>query len=355
MADPSALVAAARGGDREALGELVRAHRAQVLGTCRRMLRDPLLAEEAFQEASLVVLLDLDLLRAPARFGAWFTGIALNVCRRLLRERRREQLVADPPAVAGGDVEGDALAAFEARRVRDAVAALPPGQREAVLLFYAGGLTQSEVAAQLGIPVGAVKLRLHRARAALRARLATHLEVRPMTTDARARIEMTVDRVERFRAHDGERHVLTLVEPGGERQLTLWIGPPEAMSIALQLEGLSAPRPMTAALAANLVSAAGGRISEVRIERLDERVYYAVVVVAGSGGERTVDARPSDAITLALLTGCRILVRADVIEAAARERAAAGPAGTDADVAGTAAIGAEAFALLSRPPSSERR
>lgn len=342
MQDRSRLVAAAQGGDREALSELLVAHRPQVLGTCRRMLGDALLAEEAFQEASVTVLLNLDLLRRRDRFGAWFTGIALNVCRRALRERRREHLVAEPPALAG-DVEHDAMAAFEAERVRDAIATLPAGQRSAVLLFYIDGLTQAEVAAQLGIPVGAVKTRLHRARAALKTRLITTREARPMT----ARIEMTVAGIHRLRRDDGEYYVLMLADAHRARSLPIWIGPPEAKTIALQLEGKAAPRPMTASLAASLLAAAGGSLREVRIERLDDEVYYAVVVVQGAQGEREVDARPSDAITLALLSGSRILVGAEVLERSERHRAESEPASYD-EAAGAAEITADTLAEFAR-------
>src|SRR5215469_10684339 len=118
MPDRTELVAAAQAGDREALSRLLVEHRPLVLATCCRMLGDPILAEEAFQEASVTALLNLDRLRRRDRFGAWLTGIALNVCRRALRERRHEQLVPDPPAARDGDVEVDAMAALEAARVR---------------------------------------------------------------------------------------------------------------------------------------------------------------------------------------------------------------------------------------------
>lgn len=343
------LVAAARCGDREALGELVRACAPQVQGACRRMLRDPLLAEEAFQEASLTVLLNLDLLRQPDRFAAWFTGIALNVCRRLLRERAREWLVASPPAVAGGDVEDDAMAAFEARRVRSAIQALPAAQREAVLLFYVEGLTQAEVGAQLGIDVGAVKLRLHRARAALRRRLITPEEAEAMTTpSAAAHVPMTVTAVRRVRREGEEYFIIVLA--GGERTLPIWVGPAEGRFVALQLEGLAAPRPMTAALAANLLAAAGGRVREVRVERLDDEVFYAVVAVAGPNGEQEVDARPSDAISLAMLTGSPIMVSAGVLERSEAARAAEAAPMTFEEASETAEINADTMAAFTRRP-----
>jgi len=343
------LVTAARAGDREALGELVRLHSSQVLGACRRMLREQPLAEEAFQEASVTVLLNLDLLRQPDRFGAWFTGIALNVCRHMLRERRREGPADAAATVVGGDVEDDALAALEARRVHEAIAALPAAQRDAVLLFYVEGLTQAEVAGQLGIEVGAVKLRLHRARAALRRRLTGPQEADRMTApSAPARIEMTTTDVHRVRRGDDEHYVVTLTAAEGGRTLPIWVGPAEGRFIALRLEGVETPRPMTAALAASLVAAAGSAIREVRIERLDDMAYYAVVAVSGPNGEREVDARPSDAIALAMLTGSSILVSTEVLARSEANRAAEGEPMSFENVAGPAEINADTLAAFAR-------
>jgi hypothetical protein len=342
------LIAAARAGDREALGELVRLHGPLVVGACRRMLRNGPLAEEAFQEASMTVLLNLDLLRQPDRFGAWFTGIALNVSRRMLRDRGRERLMASLPSIPGGDVEDDAMAALEACRLREAIGVLPTAQREAVLLFYVEGLTQAEVAAQLGIEVGAVKLRLHRARAALRRQLATAEEeaVHMTGSSAPARIEMTVTDVRRVRRDGDEYYIVTLA--GGERTLPIWMGPAEARFIALQLEGAAAPRPMTASLAANLVTAAGSSIREVRIERLDDEVFYAVVAVTGPNGERDVDARPSDAIALAMLASSPILVDEAVVARSEANRAAEKEPMSFEDVAGAAEINADTLAAFAR-------
>lgn len=346
MPDRTELVAAAQAGDREALSRLLVEHRAMVLATCRRMLGDPILAEEAFQEASVTALLNLGRLRRRDRFGAWLTGIALNVCRHLLRDRRRERLVAEPHANGAGDAELDAMAALDASLVRNAVARLPVGQREAVLLFYVEGLTQAEIAAQLDIAVGAVKARLHKARAALRDRLSSQMEARPMTAQrSPGRVEMTVSKVARLRKEGrGEYHVLILAEVGGGRTLPIWIGPSEATSIALKLEEVQVLRPSTAVLAANLLDASGGRLREVRIERLDEEVFYAVAVVEGAGAVREVDARPSDAINVALLAGSPIVVNEAVLARSEAMRAAEKEPPTGYEVAGSAAIAADAVA-----------
>jgi len=73
------------------------------------------------------------------------------------------------------------------------------------------------------------------------------------------------------------------------------------------------PRPMSYQLAANLIAAAGARLTEVRITRLVDGVYYAVAVVAAQGGVVEVDARPSDALNLAVVTGAPVRVDAAVL------------------------------------------
>jgi bifunctional DNase/RNase len=117
-----------------------------------------------------------------------------------------------------------------------------------------------------------------------------------------------------------ERHIVVLEEVGGERRLPIWIGMPEALSLVAALEEVELPRPGPYHFAQALLAAAGGELREVRVSRLADQVFYAVAVLA-DGSE--VDARPSDALTLALVTGAPIAVEAAVLDASerlARER-----------------------------------
>jgi bifunctional DNase/RNase len=112
----------------------------------------------------------------------------------------------------------------------------------------------------------------------------------------------------------GERTVVLLAERAGERLLPIWVGGFEGDAIAIGLVRAQARRPLTHALAAQLVTAAGGRLREIRIERLVEDTYYAQVVMEAQSADKIVDARPSDAIALALETGARIRVSVEVME-----------------------------------------
>ncbi len=308
------LVHEALAGDREPLAELLRRHWDTAVFLAARVLGSPELARDAAQEAAIAAMTDLERLRSPDRFGAWFCGIALNVSRRWLRQLRPEVPgLPDQASELPGPAEA-AESAETAARVHRAIAALPNGQRQAVLLFYLQGLSHREVAADLHISVGAVKARLHQARAALAPALAQITDIPEVktvtTTDTAEWIDATVTEIRRGQGQDPwqRTHIMILQERGGERRLPMWIGPAEATSLALVLESVETPRPVTYKLAISLVEAAGARIEEVRITRLLDTVFYACAIVQGPGGQREVDSRPSDAVTLALATGVPIRV-----------------------------------------------
>jgi RNA polymerase sigma factor (sigma-70 family) len=323
----AALVWAAQGGDNVALGALLVRHRPLLFAMCRRALGDDDRAEDAAQEAVLQALLSLDRLRQPERFGSWLIGIGLNVCRRWHRGQGREAWSWE--AMLGGrrlpepiDPTPGPVDLAEAAELRDwvqrAVAGLPPGQRTAVLLHYLTGLTQAETAAHLGVEVGTVKTRLHKARANLR-RTLWQQELSSIVLGGGPRmIEVRVLDVRRHRADKPPaRHFVVLEELNGERRFPIWIGEAEAIALALHLEQVPLPRPLTYAFAAQVLTAAGGHLREVRIDRLDEDVFYATAVVAGPEGEREVDARPSDALNLALLLEAPIRVSEEILVATA--------------------------------------
>jgi uncharacterized protein len=308
--DDADLVRAARGGDRQAFAALIERQLPLLRATARRAAgNDRELAAEAVQEAVLTALRSLDRLRDDARFGAWLAGIGLNATRHLLRDGRRVLPVDGTELQAQPSDPDQALDdARAAARIRRAIAALPPGQREAVSLFYLDGLTHAEAAAHLGVPPGAVKARLHKARATLRTRLDPLWKEQFAMPDTDL-VPMRVADVRR--AAGGARHVVVLEEEAGERRLPIWIGPPEATAIAALLERIELPRPGPHHFAAALIQAAGATVREVRISRLADAVFYADVVL---GDGAIVDARPSDAIALALTTDAPVRVDAAVLE-----------------------------------------
>ncbi|HZD00819.1 MAG TPA: bifunctional nuclease family protein [Actinomycetes bacterium] len=127
-------------------------------------------------------------------------------------------------------------------------------------------------------------------------------------------LDMRVTDVRRVR--DSARdHIIVLAEPDGPRRLPIWIGRDEARPIAVRLLGARLQRPLAHDLAVRLVQALGGSLREVRIDRLADQTFYAAVVLDGPTGSAEVDARPSDALTLALAAGAPIRVDRGLLEA----------------------------------------
>ena len=326
------------------MAELLRRHWDIAVLLAGRVLGSPDLARDAVQEAAVAAMTDLERLRSPDRFGAWFCGIALNVSRRWLRQLRSQVpgLWPDLASVSPDPAEVAEIA-DTAARVRGAIAALAVGQQHAVRLFYLQGLSHREVAAELGISVGAVKARLHQARAALAPKLvqftATPEVCRVTATEAGEWVEVLVSEIRRTSDEDlrQRKHVMILAERGGDRRLPIWIGPAEAAVLALVLESVETPRPFPYKLAAGLVEAAGSQITEVKITRLLESVFYACVVVQGPGGPREVDARPSDAVNLAVASGAPIRLNSELFSAATVDDDAQQPSSYPVATAGIAA------------------
>ena len=139
------------------------------------------------------------------------------------------------------------------------------------------------------------------------------------TQEAAEWTEVVVSEIRRTSEEDllQRKRAMVLVERGGGRMLPIWIGPAEATALALVLESVETPRPFPYKLAAGLVEAAGSQITEVKITRLLDSVFYACVVVQGPDGPREVDARPSDAVNLAVTSGAPIRLNSELFSAAA--------------------------------------
>lgn len=107
--------------------------------------------------------------------------------------------------------------------------------------------------------------------------------------------------------------IVVLREVAGERVLPIWVGVFEANAIALQVENVQTPRPMTHDLLSNVIAELGAQVERVVVSDLKENTFYALLHVTATSGSVTIDARPSDAIALALRTGSRIFVEENVI------------------------------------------
>lgn len=107
--------------------------------------------------------------------------------------------------------------------------------------------------------------------------------------------------------------IVILREPESGNVVPIWIGLLEANAIALALEGTKLPRPMTHDLMKSILHATGARLRSVEIADIRENTYFALLHIEGNGESVSVDARPSDAIALALRCGAHILVSESVL------------------------------------------
>ena len=184
-----ALLARLRVREDAAFEELVRTYTSRLLAVARRILGSHEEAKDVVQETFLAAFQSLDRFRGEASLGTWLSRIAVNQCLMKLRSRRRkpEQSIEDllPTFLPDGhqvresalwevsidtEVERNEVLAL----VRQAIDRLPPNYRTVLLLRDIEELSTEEVAGMLGITSNAVKVRLHRARQALRTLLEPH-------------------------------------------------------------------------------------------------------------------------------------------------------------------------------------
>jgi uncharacterized protein len=127
-------------------------------------------------------------------------------------------------------------------------------------------------------------------------------------------VEMTVDSI---RVHvPSNQHVVILKQKDTEKYLPIWIGKAEANSIALKITGITPERPFTHDLVVNLLGAIDVNIDRVVVSSLANEVFYARIVAHLNGRSIEVDARPSDAIAVAVRVGASIFVAEDILERA---------------------------------------
>jgi bifunctional DNase/RNase len=148
-------------------------------------------------------------------------------------------------------------------------------------------------------------------------------------------VEMVVESV---RVHMlSSKHVVILKDTERDRYLPIWIGPWEASAIAMKLQGIAAERPLTHDLFATTIDRLGAHIAQVVISELADETFHALIFLEVDGRTVEVDARPSDALALAVRTGVRIFAAEAVLDQAGL--AADGGLGDEDDEARAAGAG----------------
>ena len=113
----------------------------------------------------------------------------------------------------------------------------------------------------------------------------------------------------------GNTPVVILEEPQGRRAFPIWIGLPEARAIVLEMEGVSIPRPLTHILLNNILTDLNVKITRIIITDMHDNTFYATILLRQGNNTLVVDARPSDAIALALHVNAPVFVTKKLLEA----------------------------------------
>jgi len=324
----SELVVLARSGDKDAFSQLIERYQQMVRRIALGVVGHEEIARELAQEAILQAYLSLDHLRDISRFKSWLYGIVLNVCRSYIRDQKINPYSLE--AMMGGmyrdvfyslspviDPEEIAEQRELHNTVLQAVQELSPRDRAATLLFYYEQLSMREIAAILGVSITAVKGRLHRAREQLRERLLllyADTEHKSTTRDrsktmAQVKVATVIENTEI------KQNAIILLEEATQRVLTIYVGAPEALSIAMGHTEIAPIRPMGIHLMINLLKATGMEFEEARIETLKDDIFYAVAKFRNGAAVHELDARSSDAIALAVLLDRPIYVAEEVLAA----------------------------------------
>jgi RNA polymerase sigma factor (sigma-70 family) len=328
----SELVALARSGDKDAFSQLIERYQQMVRRIALGMVAHEEIARELAQEALLQAYLSLDHLRDISRFKSWLYGITLNVCRNYLRSQKidvcsLETLVGgmfiDPSLLSVGIIDPLVIAEEHelSQAILQSVYALSPAEREATLLFYYAQFRLSEIAVILGISITAVKGRLHKARKLLKEDVSAWFEgtyaLQALPQRRKTMIKVSVvDSVTVMNKEESSPaySVVVLHDEAHNRALGIWVGQAEAFAIDRGLRQSPLPRPLTMNFIASILQSLGAVLEEVRIESLKDDIFYATARIRRDNTPHEIDARPSDAIALAVATGTPIFVSEEVLD-----------------------------------------
>jgi RNA polymerase sigma-70 factor (ECF subfamily) len=304
----AAWVQAAREGDRAAFGCLVRQFQDAVAGVVLARTGPGPDVEDITQDAFVAAWQQLDQLREPAGFGSWVCGIARNRALRWQRDRRTPVALPDNIAAPSADPPVDL-----ADRVMAAVQALPERLREPLTLFYINGYSTEDVAGLLELPPGTVRRRLHEARHHLKEHMEGLMEDEiKKNAPPDSLVETVLDRITDIRVEPDMPQPDTytiFIRDQADRSFPVIIGRREGEALQIALGRRPAePQPLLYDVMLAAARHFGMNVQVVRITELKKGTFYARIELATPDGSVSLDARPSDAINLAVRAGVNMQV-----------------------------------------------
>jgi RNA polymerase sigma-70 factor (ECF subfamily) len=307
------LVQLARDGDPAAFRLLVERHLPMARARAARLCPQPDDADDAVQDAFLQAFIALDRLRDPSRFAGWLGGIVANACR-AQRRRAPLTLLGDWPEnlhPASADSLPSAEDLDRADALGRAVAGLPPGQRQAVTLFYYADQPESRIAGT----TGAAKASLHKARRRLREYITAY---RPDLIPAVSRrTPMTAVRIAHSDPWPGRQPggLVVLADDAGHRALPVRLpGHGVFWRLLARPGGTELPVDDAGEMTGQLLHAAGITVTAVTITDLGPGVAATRADIAAADGTRQVTTSLADGLALAVITGSPLAVDDPVMD-----------------------------------------
>ena len=292
-----------------------------------KIVTDQHLAEDLVQESFLQAHLSLYRLKNHKSFKSWLLAIVLNVCKKHLRDRKIDFFSVESvyggiqiPSNLDDYLKEDPLYLAERKQlaelVSEAVNLLSPAMRKTTLLYYYQNFDLAEIASVLGVSNNVVRTRLHRARVCLRTYLSKAFAKNDIEimSPQRSKKMMQVEILDVM--HSENSDAILIMDKARTKILPIFVGKEAGMSIAIWKKAHEMPRPCTYELMANLLDAVKVEVEHVRVESIKEGIFYAVVRLKHGEDVAEVDARPSDAINLALRTDSPIFTTEEVMELA---------------------------------------
>ncbi|MEM9831033.1 MAG: bifunctional nuclease domain-containing protein [Bacteroidota bacterium] len=301
-------------GDKQAFNVLADFYYADCFRKAKSILDDETLAQDITQISLLQAYRSLDKLQTPSRFKFWLFGIVRNISYNYIRQKRQSLISLDDllPVQENIDKESSKLNEL----IISAIQSLDKSYRDVILAYYYDGLAQAEIAAQYQLTISTVKVRLHRARQQLKQKLATHKDLFYYYQKPIKKMTMRKMTIADLYVRKGGDATLLLQTEDGEYFLPIIIGMLEADAIFLGLEDFERGRPFTHDLTAAIITTAQITLVNVCIYKIANGVFIADLTIKRGEEELKIDARPSDAIALAVRFNASILVTDEVLEKA---------------------------------------
>ncbi|HEU5086104.1 MAG TPA: bifunctional nuclease domain-containing protein [Roseiflexaceae bacterium] len=322
-----ALVALTLDGTREAFSPLLARYWPSVLRLCTRLLGQTHEAQDIAQDAALAAFIGLPSLAEPARFGAWLHAIAANLARMSLRRRRPfslDALSSGHPVIRWPAPMPPPEEIHAARELHDAIVnalyELSPANRDVAIGYFLEGYSYAELAEVLGVPLSTVKGRIFKSRKQLQQTLALHAGASHLIAafhrkdTAVSEQEQIEVRIAEIRTSAWSDHRVVVLQCADGRVVPIWIGRFEADAIAMHLGGRQPERPMTHDLTLRLLVPLGASIIRVVIHAIQDITFLAEITLQAGGETHVIDARPSDAIALAVRSDVPLFVSRAVYE-----------------------------------------